>query len=87
MRDISADESSQNQHRYLVLGAVTARTEVVPNLVAAIRAARLPALPHDEMKRTKVSAGKLDGSRAVGGTEHTWPGHFGVPTHWWPVSA
>ena len=44
---------------------MTLRTEAVPELVAAIRAARLPALPHGEMKWTKVSAAKLDAYRAV----------------------
>jgi len=65
MRDIYADESSQTQHRYLVLGALTVRTDAVSNLVTAIRAARLPALPHGEMKWTKVSAAKLETYRAV----------------------
>ena len=65
MRDIYADESSQTQHRFLVLGAVTLKTEKAPELVQAIRAARLPALPHGELKWTKVSTAKLDAYRAV----------------------
>ncbi|MGE5547246.1 MAG: DUF3800 domain-containing protein [Solirubrobacterales bacterium] len=65
MRDIYADESSQTAHRYLVLGAVTIETAAVPDLVAAIRAARLPGLPHGEVKWTKVSAAKLETYRAV----------------------
>lgn len=65
MRDIYADESSQTQHRFLVLGAVTVRTEHASDLVAAIRAARLPGLPHGELKWTKVSAAKLETYRAV----------------------
>jgi hypothetical protein len=65
MRDIYADESSQTQHRFLVLGAVTVRTEAVPALVASIREARLPTLPHGEMKWTKVSSAKLEAYRAV----------------------
>lgn len=65
MRDIYADESCQTAHRFLVLGAVTIKTEAVAELVTAIRAARLPGLPHGEVKWTKVSAGKLETYRAV----------------------
>ncbi|HLO76520.1 MAG TPA: DUF3800 domain-containing protein [Magnetospirillum sp.] len=65
MRDIYADESSQTAHRYLILGAVTMATAAVPDLVAAVRAARLPGLPHGEVKWTKVSAAKLETYRAV----------------------
>lgn len=48
-----------------MLGAVTVSTADVPDLVAAIRAARLPGLPHGELKWTKVSASKLETYRAV----------------------
>ncbi|MBF0269304.1 MAG: DUF3800 domain-containing protein [Alphaproteobacteria bacterium] len=65
MRDIYADESSQTKHRFLVLGAITARTENVSRIVDVIRASRLPSLPHGEMKWTKVSRGKLETYRAV----------------------
>lgn len=65
VRDIYADESSQTAHRFLVLGAVTVCTTDVPDLVAAIRAARLPGLPHGELKWTKVSAAKLETYRAI----------------------
>lgn len=65
MRDIYADESSQTAHRFLVLGAVTIKTEAASELVGAIRAARLPALPHGEVKWTKISATKLETYRAV----------------------
>lgn len=65
MRDVYADESSQTNHRFLVLGGVTARTEDVPELVRLIRDARSAQLPHGEMKWTKVSGAKLPAYKAV----------------------
>jgi hypothetical protein len=65
MRDIYADESSQTKHRFLALGALTARTDTVPEIIRAIQAARLPSLPQGEMKWTKVSSGKLEAYRSV----------------------
>lgn len=59
MRDIYADESSQTQHRYLVLGAVTALTADVPQLLQRVWTARQQRLPAGEMKWTKVSSAKL----------------------------
>ena len=57
--DVYIDESSQNNHRYLVIGcAITMMTDA-PALGAAIMKARLPELPQDEAKWTKVSKKKL----------------------------
>ncbi len=62
--EVYIDESS-TQHRYLVVAAI-----VVPHIdadafVATMSAARMPELPRDEMKWTKVSRTKLEAYRRV----------------------
>lgn len=57
--EIYADESSQNKHRYLVLGAIVVPMLDTPDLIEAINKARLPELPQGEAKWTKVSQAKL----------------------------
>jgi hypothetical protein len=57
--EIYVDESSQNTHRYLVLGAVVVQltnSKIINDLIAK---ARLPELPFNEIKWTKVSKAKL----------------------------
>jgi hypothetical protein len=57
--EIYVDESSQNKHRYLVLGAVVVQltnSQIINDLIAK---ARLPELPFNEIKWTKVSTAKL----------------------------
>jgi hypothetical protein len=57
--EVYADESSQNKHRYLVLGAIIVDLISTPELIEAIRKARLPELPQGEAKWVKVSRAKL----------------------------
>lgn len=57
--DVYADESSQTQHRYMLLGGLVVPTLVAPRLKDALMAARLPELPQGEMAWTKVSRSKL----------------------------
>jgi hypothetical protein len=57
--EVYADESSQNKHRYLVLGAIIVDLISTPELIEAITKARLPELPQGEAKWAKVSKGKL----------------------------
>lgn len=57
--DIYIDESSQTKNRYLLLGGVIIPTLTVGLTDACLAKARLPELPHGEMKWGKVSAGKL----------------------------
>jgi hypothetical protein len=57
--EVYADESSQNKHRYLVLGAIVVNMPDTPDLIEAIKKARLPELPQGEAKWTKVSKAKL----------------------------
>ena len=57
--EVYADESSQNQHRYLVLGAIVVEMLNTPDLIETIRKARLPELPQGEAKWVKVSKSKL----------------------------
>jgi hypothetical protein len=56
---IYIDESSQTDNRYLVLGAVVVPGRVVPALECALAEARLPELPHSELKWAKVSKSKI----------------------------
>lgn len=63
--EVYADESSQNKHKFLVLGAI-----VVPFLERAaieqkIIKARLPELPNGEVKWTKVSRSKLPAYKRI----------------------
>jgi hypothetical protein len=53
------DESSQNNHRYLVLGGIVVMMDFSSDLIDLIQKARLPELPSGEAKWTKVSKGKL----------------------------
>src|SRR6185369_11782733 len=53
------DESSQNNHRYFVLGAIILPKASVAPISAQIAACRLPELPAGEMKWAKVSGTKL----------------------------
>jgi hypothetical protein len=57
--EVYADESSQNKHRYLVLGAIVVSLLDTPELIEAIKKARRPELPEGEAKWTKVSKAKI----------------------------
>src|SRR5215469_15112199 len=57
--EVYIDESSQNNHRYLVLGGVAVRAPAVAALTGTIWKARLPQLPAGELKWSKVSRSKL----------------------------
>ena len=63
--DIYIDESSQNQHRFLVIGGVIVPQEDVAEFLDGLRTARLPELPAGEMKWTKVSRTKLPAYKRV----------------------
>jgi hypothetical protein len=63
--DIYIDESSQNNHRYLVIGGVIVAMTDVPALNASIAKARLPELPDNEAKWTKVSRAKLGAYKRI----------------------
>jgi len=63
--DVFIDESSQNGHRYLVLGGIIIPTDGVPDFTRRIMEARLPNLPNGEMKWGKVSRFKLDAYKRV----------------------
>jgi hypothetical protein len=57
---IFIDESSQTDHRFLVLGALILPQAELPAFVDALGRARLPELPAAEMKWGKVSKSKLE---------------------------
>lgn len=57
--EIYIDESSQNNHRYLVLGGIILRLTSATSLSDEIMQARLPELPAHEAKWTRVSKKKL----------------------------
>jgi Protein of unknown function (DUF3800) len=57
--EIYIDESSQNNHRYLVLGGIGTKLTSTARLSNLIIETRLPELPHGEVKWTKVSKCKL----------------------------
>lgn len=59
VREIYIDETSQTKHRYLLLGALTIPLLSKQNALETISEARLPQLPHGEMKWGKVSPSKL----------------------------
>ncbi|WP_313535089.1 hypothetical protein [Sphingomonas sp.] len=65
MADIYIDESSQTRNRYLLLGGVIIPTMTVDLTNACLAAARLPELPHGEMKWGKVSTAKEKAYRRV----------------------
>lgn len=57
--DIYIDESSQTKNRYLLLGGIIIPKMAVDAATERLQAARLPELPHGEMKWGKVSKAKL----------------------------
>ena len=57
--DVYIDESSQNNHRFLVLGGIIIPTDEAARVVNALLATRFPELPNGEMKWGKVSKTKL----------------------------
>lgn len=63
--DIYIDESSQNAHRYLVLGGVRFKARDVDRINHLIAEARLPELPFGEVKWTKVSRKKLEAYKRI----------------------
>jgi hypothetical protein len=64
--EIYVDESSQSNHRYLVIGAVINMLLDAPVLNAAIAKARLPDLPkNSEAKWSKVSKAKLPAYKRI----------------------
>lgn len=58
--DIYIDESSQTKNRFLVIGGIGIDTNAVEAANVALARARLPQLPHGEMKWGKVSNAKLN---------------------------
>ena len=58
--DIYIDESSQTKNRYLVLGGIGVPKLSVSEANHALAQARLPQLPHGEMKWGKISSGKIN---------------------------
>lgn len=58
--DIYIDESSQTKNRFLVLGGILLPASAVPNADSALKDARIPELPHGELKWGKVSRSKYD---------------------------
>jgi hypothetical protein len=63
--NIYIDETSQTKHRYLVLGGMIMPKVGCGEFEEAFRHARLPELPHGEMKWTKVSRSKLPAYQRV----------------------
>jgi hypothetical protein len=63
--DVYIDESSHTGHRYLVLGGIIVATAAVDEACAELWKARLPELPRDTIKWTKVSRSKLPAYRRV----------------------
>jgi len=59
------DESSQTQHRYLVIGGTILPKDSVADFIAALWDARKPELPTGEMKWGKVSRTKLPAYKRV----------------------
>jgi Protein of unknown function (DUF3800) len=77
--DIYIDETSQNNHRYLVIGCVATMMTDAAGLGAAIMQARRPELPQDEAKWTKVSKKKLPAYRRI--IDVLFTGEVGVHFH------
>lgn len=63
--EIYIDESSQNNHRFLVLGGVIVPLLGTAKLSGLIMKARLPELPEKEVKWTKVSRAKLEAYKRI----------------------
>jgi hypothetical protein len=59
LSDIYIDESSQTKNRYLLIGGIIIPTALVERANTRLALARLPELPHGEMKWGKVSNAKL----------------------------
>src|SRR5262245_6541208 len=59
IRDVYIDESSQNNHRFLVLGGIVSHITNSKPLVKDLIEARKPELPAGEAKWGKVSKAKL----------------------------
>lgn len=59
LTEIYIDESSQTKNRYLVMGGIGLEAAAMAAALDCLAQARLPQLPHGEMKWGKVSAGKL----------------------------
>jgi len=57
--EVYIDESSQNNHRHLVIGCIVNMLLSATTLNAAIATARTPELPNGEAKWVKVSKAKL----------------------------
>jgi hypothetical protein len=65
-RDAFIDESSQTQHRYLILGGIIAPSPLVAQLDAVFRSKQAPDLnAKSEMKWNKCSNTKLDAYKRV----------------------
>lgn len=65
IRNIYIDESSQNQHRFLVLGGIIAPRRVAEALNVACKFIRRKELPGSELKWTKVSLAKLEAYQQI----------------------
>lgn len=63
--EVYIDESSQNNHRFLVLGGVIVTAPDVEELCNLIMDARRPELPSKEAKWTKVSRSKLSAYKRI----------------------
>lgn len=63
--NVYIDESSQTQHRYLLLGGVIIRKPLADAALAKLRDIRLPEITTGEMKWSKVSKSKLPSYRRV----------------------
>jgi hypothetical protein len=63
--DIYLDESSQNNHRFLVLGSTVVEFTKASNLADLIMKARRPDLPEKEAKWAKVSRSKLPAYKRI----------------------
>jgi len=57
--DIYIDESSQTKNRFLLIGGIIIKANLVSSANERLAAARVPELPHGEMKWGKVSGAKL----------------------------
>jgi hypothetical protein len=65
LSEIYLDESSQNNHEYLVLGGIIVHKSCVAQFDRLIHQARQPELPFGEMKWEKVSRSKLPAYKRV----------------------
>jgi hypothetical protein len=65
LTEVYIDETSQNAHRYLIIGALVIHKLHLPRFNRLVRRARKQQLPHGEMKWTKVSDAKLPTYKGV----------------------